>query len=75
MAVQQLHGASRRPFLSFLFALLFLASLLGHATAWTPARSVEELKMDQEVEEAILSRATGDQYLLGVGKADITGYA
>jgi hypothetical protein len=75
MAVQRLRGASRRPLLSLLLSLLFLASLLGPATAWTPARSVEELKMDQELEEAILSRATGDQYLLGVGKADITGYA
>jgi hypothetical protein len=30
-------------------------------------------KVAQEEAEAFLSRATGQQYLLGVGKADITG--
>jgi hypothetical protein len=30
-------------------------------------------KVAQEEAEAYLSRATGQQYLLGVGKADITG--
>jgi len=74
MAVQQLHGASRRPFLSLLLSLLFIASLLRTATAGPPTRSLKDLKLDRDVEEALLSRATGDQYLLGVGKADITGY-
>jgi hypothetical protein len=34
---------------------------------------VADSKVSKDV-EALLSRATGDQYLLGVGKADITGY-
>jgi hypothetical protein len=58
-----------RKFLTLFTWLLFLASLIRTATAWTPARSsaVEDL-------ESMIERATnGDQYLLGVGKADITG--
>jgi hypothetical protein len=58
-----------RTLLTLLTSLLFLASLIRTATAWTPGRSstVEDL-------ESMIERATnGDQYLLGVGKADITG--
>jgi hypothetical protein len=58
-----------RTFLTLFTSLVFLASLIRTATAWTPARSsaVEDL-------ESMIERATnGDQYLLGVGKADITG--
>jgi hypothetical protein len=58
-----------RTLLTLFTSLLFLASLIRTATAWTPARSpaVEDL-------ESMIERATnGDQYLLGVGKADITG--
>jgi hypothetical protein len=74
MACQQFHGAPRRPFLSLLFSLLFLTSLLGSATALTPARRVADLELDKDVEAMIARATTGDQYLLGVGKADITGY-
>ena len=74
MAGQQLQSASRRPFLSFLFSLLFLTSLLGSATALKPTRRVTDLELDKDVEAMIARATTGDQYLLGVGKADITGY-
>ena len=74
MGVQQLHGASRRPFLSLLFSLLFLTSLLGSAAALSPGKRVPDLELDKDVEAMIARATTGDQYLLGVGKADITGY-
>jgi hypothetical protein len=74
MACQQFHGAPRRPFLSLFFSFLFLTSLLGSATALTPARRVADVELDKDVEAMIARATTGDQYLLGVGKADITGY-
>jgi neutral ceramidase len=39
-----------------------------------PARRVADLELDKDVEAMIARATTGDQYLLGVGKADITGY-
>jgi hypothetical protein len=74
MAAQYLHGALRPPFLSLLFSLLFLTSLFVSATALTPAKRVPDLELDKDVEAMIARATTGDQYLLGVGKADITGY-
>ncbi len=74
MAGQQLRSSSRRALLSLLFSLLFLTSLLGRATALAPARRVADLELDKDVEAMITRATTGDQYLLGVGKADITGY-
>lgn len=73
MAVQHIQSASRRPFLLLLFSFLFFTSLLGRATALTPARKVAD-ELDQDVQDMIARATTGDQYLLGVGKADITGY-
>ena len=74
MAGQQLESALRRPFLSLLLSLLVLTSLLGSATALTPGRRAADLDLDKDVEAMIARATTGDQYLLGVGKADITGY-
>lgn len=62
-----------RTFLALLTSWLFLASLLGSAKAWTPARSFAEGPASEDFEAMIARATTGDQYLLGVGKADITG--
>jgi len=62
---------SRRvsPITTLFLSLLLLVSFLGTATAWNPTR----FGTDEDL-EAIINRATnGDQYLLGVVKADITG--
>ncbi|RDL31399.1 Uncharacterized protein BP5553_09608 [Venustampulla echinocandica] len=59
--------------LSVLFLTLVLAGL-GTAALWTPSTSATEPRVDDsEAFREHLTRATGDQYLLGVGKADITG--
>jgi hypothetical protein len=39
----------------------------------TPGRRAADLDLDKDVEAMIARATTGDQYLLGVGKADITG--
>jgi hypothetical protein len=62
-----------RTFLSMFTSLLFLASLLRTAQAWTPARSFIEPSATGGLESMIERATKGDQYLLGVGKADITG--
>jgi hypothetical protein len=73
MTGQQVRVTSRRPFLSLLLSLLFLTSLFGSAIALSPARRVAD-ELDKDAEAMIARATTGDQYLLGVGKADITGY-
>jgi hypothetical protein len=62
-----------RTFLTLFTSLLFLASLIRTATAWTPARSFAESPAVEDLESMIERATNGDQYLLGVGKADITG--
>ncbi len=66
----------------FFLAAAVLAAFVGKTTK-PPSENIEstesfasaeaEAKIVQDDAEAFLSRATGQQYLLGVGKADITG--
>lgn len=71
-----------RTFLAFIVALFSLIVVLGVVAVqtWAPASSHRVQQHGDEKQAATeadlhdhLSRATGDQYLLGVGKADITG--
>ena len=68
----------RNPTLvAFTISLVFLVSLvvvLGTVKAWTALTDTESIMDNPEALLAHAARATGDQYLLGVGKADITGY-
>jgi hypothetical protein len=63
--------------LAFTISLVSLVSLLvvlGTVKAWTTLTNTESIMDNPETLLAYATRATGDQYLLGVGKADITGY-
>ena len=53
-----------------LFALL---PLLVRAKVWTTSVMEEPVENSKKLND-YLARASGDQYLLGVGKGDITGY-
>lgn len=71
--VESVASAWGRNLVTMLLSVLFLTSLVGSANALQILGGMEGLS---ESEEAMLRRATtGDEYLLGVGKADITGYA
>lgn len=68
---------------AFVFSLLFLLSLtLVTVTARaltrpTPVSETSIKEQDKAAESMLkehLTRASGDTYLIGVGKADITGY-
>jgi len=66
-----------KPLLAFIVSLVSLASLpffLGAFKAWTTVAKTQSTVDNPEALLAHAARATGDQYLLGVGKADITGY-
>ena len=55
--------------LVLVISLLFLVSLpVASAAGWMPRSNSEWVRANS-------ARATGDEYLLGVGKADITGYS
>lgn len=55
-----------------LVSLLLFMVLLPAARTWTMVTAEEHDGTSEELHD-YLARATGDQYLLGVGKADITG--
>jgi len=57
--------------LLFLFSIL---AVLAAANMWTPPRTEESVESSEEFHD-YLARANGDQYLLGVGKGDVTGSA
>jgi hypothetical protein len=60
--------ASIITLVSFVSLLAFLVT----TKAWTPSVAEESVETPDELHD-YLARATGDQYLLGVGKGDITG--
>jgi hypothetical protein len=66
--------------MALVFSLLFLLSFTIVATsarALTRQTPVTESSVEDEDAKWLrehLTRATGDTYLIGVGKADITGY-
>jgi hypothetical protein len=60
-----------------IIALVSLFSILAVMTTtniWTPPTAKESVENLEEFND-YLARANGDQYLLGVGKGDITGSA
>lgn len=79
---QSIAKARRKRVLSiFTFVLIVLSALafVGYSTTWKGNSSVEVPVVEEQapnekdfVEHA--TRAVGDRYLLGVGRADITGY-
>lgn len=61
---------------TLLFTLALLTLVLGFSKSWnvqTEATSPTDPIDDSEWLRKFESRATGDEYLIGVGKADITG--
>ena len=61
---------------AWVISVLVLASVVifAGAGAWTKKTPVEQTPVEEPEWLAHATRAAGDQYLLGVGKADITGY-
>lgn len=78
---QSIANARRKRILSiFAFVLIALSSLafLGYVTTWQETAAVEVPVVEEQVpnEKTFVehaTRAVGDRYLLGVGRADITG--
>lgn len=69
----------RRPKTSILIALIVFAGILGvmrFAKLSTPLLSTFSTKkhIGEETPYSLRGTSQGDQYLLGVGKADITGF-
>jgi hypothetical protein len=76
--VTPLHAKSSRwskKSMALIIALVSLFSILAVITTtniWTPPTAEESVENSEEFHD-YLARANGDQYLLGVGKGDITG--
>jgi len=62
-------GSKSGSLIMFIFAFMFFASLLGSTNAYNP----RSLDLDEDAANLIKRATKGDKYLLGVGKADITG--
>jgi len=62
----------RRITIASIITLVSLLAFLVTAKVWAPPIAEEPVERSEKLHD-YLARATGDQYLLGVGKGDITG--